>query len=87
MFTKTSIALTIIVAISSGAVAAPKHQNGAGAYGASPVPAPVLRCLMPASSNAWLKSLRTRLSLYPAAIAHCRSCCQPIPSATKASIT
>ena len=29
----------------SGAVAAPKHQNGAGAYGASPVPAPVLRCV------------------------------------------
>jgi hypothetical protein len=45
MFTKTSIALAIIVAISSGAVAAPKHQNGAGAYGASPVPAPVLRCV------------------------------------------
>jgi len=45
MFTKTSIALAIIVGISSGAVAAPKHQNGAGAYGASPVPAAALRCV------------------------------------------
>ena len=28
MFTKTSIALTLIVALASSAVAAPKYQNG-----------------------------------------------------------
>jgi hypothetical protein len=28
MFTKTSIALTLIVALASSAVAAPKHQTG-----------------------------------------------------------
>ena len=42
MFSKTSIALAIIVAISSGALAAEKRQNGAAnAYGRS---APVVQC-------------------------------------------
>jgi hypothetical protein len=44
MFTKTSIALAIVVAICSGAVAADKRHNGAGAYAASPV-APIARCV------------------------------------------
>jgi hypothetical protein len=43
MFTKTSIALAVVVALCSGAVAAEKRQNGAwNAYGKS---APVARCL------------------------------------------
>jgi hypothetical protein len=38
MFSKTSIALAIIVALCSGALAAEKRQNGAArAYGAAPV--------------------------------------------------
>jgi hypothetical protein len=42
MLTKTSIALAIIVAICSGAVAAEKRQNGAAnAYGRS---APTVQC-------------------------------------------
>jgi hypothetical protein len=42
MFSKTSIALAIIVAICSGAVAAEKRQNGAAnAYGRS---GPVVQC-------------------------------------------
>jgi hypothetical protein len=42
MFTKTSIALAIMIAICSGAVAAEKRQNGAAnTYGRS---APVVHC-------------------------------------------
>jgi len=42
MFTKTSIALAIVVAICSGAVAAEKrHQGGANAFARE---APVARC-------------------------------------------
>ena len=43
MFTKTSIALAIILAISSGAVAAEKRQPGAAnAFGSE---LPVVRCV------------------------------------------
>jgi hypothetical protein len=44
MFTKASIALAVVIAICSSAVAAEKRHNGAGAYGASPS-VPVLRCV------------------------------------------